>query len=196
MNRASRVKRGFERLAVLGVVPALIGGLVVTGNEYLSPSGEVYAKGVPSFIGASPSGPLWEFPSTDSYKVREYLEGPNGFDYELYDGRIIRVSPKPPIAKAEELLSLNGQLAYNEAGALRSLIRAGQIYKAGKFIFTCKDQYSIGCDTPFPKRNLAHIDRKPDKSVATGIIIAGAIWGGLMMLISWLIRGFMADAEK
>lgn len=190
---SSRVKRGFHRIGLLGVLPSILGAVVATYLQFLTPSGEIYTNGFPASLGNTRPSAVID-PSFGNYEKRmqweKWLDGNNSTDGTLLDGRKIRYFSRGQVNPVD-LSTLNAAIVKFEMDRLAAISEYGEVYQSGSFYFKCP-QYSK-CDPPFPHRSMGHLDRRLDFSIPIWIMVAGTIWYSLVALISWLIRGFMAD---
>jgi hypothetical protein len=191
MTRAGRVKRGLFRLGLLGIIAAILGALISIVFQFNQPSGKLYSKQVPIQIGSLATKGVTEVrETTEGTNLAELLDGQTGKDYRLIDGRIIRTYYTNPKTQ-EELRQLNAEIANFEVNNSVPISDYGTTYVASGIAFKCKNYHS--CDAPFPISQLSHLDRHMDWFVPFGILVAGAVWFILIWVVSWLIRGFMAE---
>jgi hypothetical protein len=199
---AQRVKRGFHRIGLLGLIPGVIGAVFVLGYQYLQPSGGYQVAHGGTSIELE-SGSEWSVLPWASTKPggQEYLESEkakltvekamkaSGTTLRLLDGRELWVWPTPEGSQWE--MSVNRSLVSYEVRRVSPVGEYEGPYLVGSLWVHCKS-YS-GCDAPFPVARQAHIVRKSEYGLALIPLALGFVWFVLTWVVSWIIRGFMSD---
>lgn len=196
MNRAARIRRGFYRLGTLGISAAIF---VAAGSlffEYRQPSGAIYATSLPNDVTEYKATPLVNVTMGDYSKRSEwdtFLEGPEGGDFTLLDGRNIRYYLIPSSPR-KDLMALNAAIAKHEFASKTPFDLQGDTFRTVDFFFKCPGWRK--CDAPFPNGAQSHLSRAMSVGVATLTLGLGVAWFLIMALISWIIRGFMDEAHS
>lgn len=199
---SQRVKRGFHRIGLLGLIPGVIGAVVVFGYQYLQPSGsyQVAQGGTSIELESGSDWPVLPWASTKPGR-QEYLDAEkakltversmkaSGSTLRLLDGRELLVWPTPDGRQRE--MSVNRSIVSFEVRRVSPLHEYEGPFFVGPFWVQCKT-YS-GCDAPFPVAQQAHIVRQSEYSLAAIPLVLGFIWFLLTWVVSWIIRGFMSD---
>ena len=186
MKRSEKVRRGFGRLALVGLIPGTFfaGGGVI--YQIFSPTGSVFSK--PEFAPIT-SPDLREVEYQDESAVGQLVFGPLSKRIMLRDGRRLSAYFKGTIdARVAGLVNdaiVSHELAFSQA------IVSYHYYVTDGIALAC-EKYS-NCDAPFPNAGHSHLGRKFDWTFSLISLVIGALWSGFFWIASWLIRGFMVD---
>ncbi len=202
MGKASfRVRRGFNRLGLVVLVPAILAAIGILLYQSILPTGEYHTREVDSKVwNDAPVLTFREWSETDLGSKGDYtLQSQyrdalvrQGNSFELLDGRRVRAWS----GRSDELIQAS-QMAINrtivavETSMARPLGSADGPFQIGKTWVDC-DGYAA-CEIPAFGGKARHLSRAPEFVIALIPLAIGGIWFGLMWAVSWLIRGFLSD---
>lgn len=204
-GKSQRVKRGFHRIGLLGLIPGLLGAIITLAYQYFEPTGGYQVAGATSIeLEAGAELPVTPWALT-KYGNFEYLESEKaksavekairstGTSLPLLDGRQVMVltTGQDLLLNEAARMSLNRSIVTYEMRSQRPISYYEGPYSVGSTWVQCKS-YSE-CDAPFPVARHSHISRKSEYLLATIPLALGFVWFLLTWVVSWIIRGFMSD---
>lgn len=195
LTRSARIKRGFFRLGLIGSLPLIFIAIAAYINQIWHPSGAIYALGFPSEI-RNFEGKKFLVADGSQLSMRpilDFLDGPNAVKFKTLDGRqfIAYSSRSEKSISADAISELNASIVLMERTNLATVDDWDRVYLANGVWVKCAKVFS--CGFPFPNPEKSHLARQPSFELPTIFLICAALWFAVSWIISWLVRGFMAD---